>query len=131
LYRTAEARIAAGALDPALAALPDDAQNADLIPLLYDEIMQLETAGGLIPLTPPPGFDLLAIPDALHPDVLDLLGAGDMAAFATTLTDLGGDIETHVGAIDRTALHLIRQSRICRTAAQFPITPLYPDLDCP
>jgi hypothetical protein len=131
LYRAAEARIAAGSLDPALAALPGDATNADLVPLLYDQIMQLETGGGLIPLTPPSGFDLLAIPDALDADALDLLSAGDMAPFATTLADLGGDIDTHLGAINRTALHLIRQSRICRTAAQFPITPLYPDVDCP
>src|SRR5690606_41614737 len=130
LFRQGRDRIDLGALDAALESLPEGASNADLVPLVYDEVMRLDAGGELVDLVPPAGADLLAVADALDPEDYDALQRGDLARFARTANELAGDIDAHVEAIDRAALRGMRQTRACRAIAELPITPLYLDLDC-
>lgn len=131
LFRRAVARIEAGALDGVLAGLAVDATTADLIPALYDEVMRLEVGGRLVELAPPDGADVLALADAFEPDSAETLAAGDLAALGATFEELGDQVEARVEAADRDLVRAVREARACRAVDEFPITPIYPDLDCP
>jgi hypothetical protein len=131
LFRRAAARIETGALDAALADLPGDATTADLIPAVYDEVMRLEAGGELVDLVPPGGADVVAVADAFDQATADALAAGDLAALAVTFEELGDLVEAQVDAADRDLVRAARDTRACRVADEFPIAPIYPDLDCP
>lgn len=130
LFRAGAERARAGALDDAIAALPGDPTTADIVPLLYDEIMTIATEGGAVRLAPPPGADLLAIADASDPEVDGRLRAGDLAPYAISVATLGERVQAYVDAIDRLDLLAIRQVRACRAIREYAIAPIYPDLDC-
>ena len=130
LFRTGAARIRDGAIADAVAALPEAATTADLVPAAYREIMKLETSAGLVPLRATGAGDLVSIADASAPDVQARLGDGDLSAFAMPPTELGDRVQSYLDAIDRFDLWAIRQIRACRVSREYAITPIYPDLDC-
>lgn len=131
LWRRGAERIAGGALDDTVLALPADATVADLVPAVYDEVMRLEAGDQLIDLVPPDGDDVLAVADAFDPTTADALAAGDLADLGASFDELGDLLEARVDTADRDLLRAVREARACRVAAEFPITPIYPDLDCP
>jgi hypothetical protein len=130
LFQSGAERIREGALDQALAALPDEATTADLIRIAYDEIMKVSTSDGLAALAPASDDEVIAIPDAMVPDVETHLRAGDVASFAMTLSAWGDRIQAHVDAADRDSLRAARQTRACRAVEEYAVTPIYADLDC-
>ena len=130
LYRLGAERVSGGAIAAEIDALPAGATNADLVPILYRELMRLQAGERLVELVPPDGADLLAVPDAYAPGVLDQLAAGDLAAFGSSIDELGAAVHHHVSEVDRAALRAMRQTRACRAIGEYPITPIYPDLDC-
>ena len=130
LFRAGAERIRAGAIDAHIAAMPDGASTADLVPLAYDEIMKLATADGLVALAPGAGADVVSIPDAADPEVQALLMDGDVSALGAPASEFGALIQTYVDGIDREDLRAIRQARACRALQEYPVTPIYPDLDC-
>lgn len=131
LFRRAAARIAAGALDGAVDDLAPGATTADLVPIVYDEVMRLESGDELVDLTPPDGADVLAVADAFETTSADALAAGDLDALGATFEELGDLVEARVDGADRDLVRAVREVRACRVATEFPITPIYPDLDCP
>lgn len=130
LFRAGVERIRAGALDARIAELPEGSNTADLLPLAYDEIMKSSGADGVVALVPPADADVIAIPDASHPDVEARLADGDLSQFAISVAEFGDRIQAHVEATDRADLRAIRQVRACRALEEYAITPIYPDLDC-
>lgn len=130
LFQTGVERIRAGAIDRAIAALADDATTADVLPLVYDEIMKVATGDGLVALAPARGDHVLAIYDALDPDVETRLRAGDLSSFEISVAELGDRIQVYVDAVDRDSLRAARQVRACRAVQEYAITPIYADLDC-
>lgn len=130
LFRAGAERIRSGAIDSAIAALPEDATAADAVPLAYTEIMRVPGEDGLVELVPPANSDVLAISDANDPEVQARLTAGDLNPFAMSADQLGDRVQSHVDAIDRDALRAIRQIRACRVIREYAVTPIYADLDC-
>lgn len=130
LWQGGVARITAGALDDTVADLPAGATVADLLPAVYDELMRLEVGGDLVDLVPPDGTDVLAVADAYDPATADTLAAGDLAELGASFEELGDRIEVRVDGADRDLVRALREARACRVAAEYPITPIYPDLDC-
>jgi len=130
LFQTGAERIRSGAIDDQVAALPDDATTAELIPLAYDEIMKVATDDGLVPLAPTSSDRVIAIADAVDPDVGSRLRAGDISAFEMPVAQLGDRIQAYVAGVDRDSLRAIRQVRACMALQQYAITPIYADLDC-
>lgn len=136
LYAEGRERIAQGALDEAIAALPDDATIADLLPIIYDELMVIENATGRVPLTPPDGADLLLIDDTTDPATATQLAEGQISGFAASFEDLGGLLQARVDAAAapdfRESFHGTRRARICRAISRYVTAPLYPEpLACP
>jgi hypothetical protein len=130
LYRQGAQRIRDGAVSSAVGDLPAGATNADLIPVLFRELMRLEAGDALVDLVPPDGAEVLAVPDAYAPGVLDQLAAGALSSFGSSLAELGAAVHEHMGAMNRTTLRAVRQIRVCRAIGEYPITPIYPDVDC-
>lgn len=131
LFQQGAERVRAGAVDEQLRGLPPDATTADLIPLLFDEVMRLDTGDRLVDLVPPPEADLLTVPDATDDAALDRLRAGDTGTFAATISQLGDQLQARVDAVDRAALWNARTLRACRAVTEYPTAPIYPDLSCP
>jgi hypothetical protein len=130
LFQSGAERIRAGAIAAGIAALPDDATTADLIPLAFDEIMKVSTDDGVAALAPAAGDEVIAIPDAMDPDVGAHLRAGDVSAFAMSVAQWGDRIQVHVDAADRDSLRAARQVRACQAVEEYAVTPIYADLDC-
>jgi hypothetical protein len=96
-----------------------DRFEGDGVRALFDAVMQ--------PFAPPPGSDLVAIPDADDP------AASDPSRFAATLEGWGEAIEAHVDAAQtdegRAVLEAERIRRGCLARRSFPIAPLIPGTD--
>jgi hypothetical protein len=130
LFRAGVDRVRAGAIEAAIAALPAEATTADLVPIAYDEIMRFPGQDGLIDLSPPTGTDLIALADGTDAAALAQLARGELIPFAVSSSELGDRIQAHVDGIDRDALRAVRETRACQVMDEYPITPIYPDLDC-
>jgi hypothetical protein len=112
-----ESGLERAAIDPAA-----HADAGELARALFDAVMQ--------PFAPPPGSDLIAIPDADDPQIAAAIARGDLSAWASTLAAWGDAIEVHVGAAQteagRATLEAERIRRGCLARRSFPIAPLIP-----
>ena len=130
LFQRGAERVRAGAVDARLQSLSADATTAELIPIVFDEVMRLDTGDRLVDLVPPTGAELLAVPDATDDAALAPLRAGKTVGFAATIAQLGDNLQAQVDSIDRDALWQARTARACRAVAEYPTAPIYPDLSC-
>lgn len=126
LFHAGAARLRAGARADELAAATT---TEELLPVVIDEALHLDTDAGLVALSPPAGADLLAVADARA--AADALAAGDVDDFAATVAELGDAVDAYLAGIDRTTLDAARRERACAAAARHLITPIFPDVDCP
>lgn len=125
LFHGGADRLRAGARAGELAAATT---TGELLPVVIDEALHLETEAGLVKLAPPAGADLLAIADASA--AADALAAGDLSAFAATVPELGDAVDAYLAGLDRATLDAARRERACAAAARHLITPIFPDVDC-
>jgi hypothetical protein len=113
------------------------ANNAALLPLVYEELLRISTPAGLVDLSTGDENTLVAIADAGGPDVREALAAGDLASYTMTLAELGDAVQTHlvqtVQAPDaRARLHADGFRRACAVAAVDLTAPFFEDAqDCP
>jgi hypothetical protein len=118
LFDAGAERIRAGALDEAIAALGDDASNADLVPLLLAELLAIESNEG--PLDLMSRGEIYSIADADHPE----------AASWLTADQLGDALQQTIDAANRTDLDKTRRALACEVKNLLPFAPLVPDVDC-
>ncbi len=136
LYRRASERIAAGVLDEAVAS-SGATTTADLVPLVFAEIMTVDVGAMRVSLRPPVGatYQLLQIPDGTDATARAALASGAWIGFQSTLVGLGDAIDAHVasfqGVVMRAALGAERDRRACLAVAQNPTAPIFSDVDCP
>jgi hypothetical protein len=136
LFREASDRIHAGALDAAISTRAATT-TAELVPLVFDEVMTLSVNGERTSLRPAPGaaYDLLQIPDASDPAALAAFRSGAWTGFQSTLGALGAAIDAHVTSYQAGAMRPVlvheRDRRACLAVAQNPTAPIFSDVDCP
>lgn len=130
LFRTGEERIRAGAIDDAVAALATSATTADIVPIVYQELMKYHGDKGLVPLVPPDGSDLIAVADGNIPDNINALADGNFERFAETFSSFGQLIDDYTSSLDRIDLRILRDTRACRVVAEYSFAPIYADVTC-
>ncbi len=123
LFDDAVVRIASGALDASIAALPEGAMNADLLPVVLDEIMTLEVAGERTALAPVAAM-VFSIPDA------DAASFDNLAPYEVSAAQLGAQMQDALDTTTRDALEERRRDRACEAAKMYLVTPLFPDINC-
>lgn len=127
LFERGEERILAGALDAQISALPADATNETLLPLLLSEIMSIELLdGGSVQPLQPSGDFVFSIPVAAEVQLSEIPG------LQTRPADLAAELQAAVEGATRAELDQRRRSRACATLATYPATaPIFNDITCP
>jgi len=123
LFDDAVERIAGGAVDNDVAALPSDATNTDLLPILLAEIMTRVAGEQRVSLAPS-GDAVYSIPDATAADFANL------PSVQVSPAELGTQMQQAIDGANRVQLDVIRRERACNAAARYLIAPLFPDIDC-
>lgn len=107
----------------------DHEDNAELVPVVYEHLMQLATPQGLVSLQTGDDQTLVAIADAESPVAREDLAAGAVERHAMSVAELGDAIDAHLGTLlqatdARAQLDAERLRRACMARAQDPTAPL-------
>jgi len=115
-------------LSAELPELGDDASNADLVPVLYEELMQWPLDDGLHSLVQGDGEAVLAI------DRSDIAGFDAVVAnpdsYLVSPLELGAALNSRVQAASRDSLLGDRDMRACWAETLFPHAPIIPGFQC-
>ena len=134
LYREGRARIDAGALDEDIAALLEqspDADNAELMPLLFSELMAIgegpDRRSLLDALVDDSVYDLPAVSSD---ELAALATSGELQASARPFDAFAQEVQSYLDTAQRAELLDDRVERACKAEAIYPIAPRSLDWDC-
>lgn len=123
LFDDAAERIHAGALSVPVSALPADATNTDLLPMVLREVMTLQHGEDRILLIPN-GTEVYSIANA------SLVNFAELGERSRSPEEFGLEVQEALDGITRLELDQARRDRACEAAGLYLIAPLFPDIGC-